>query len=320
MARAAAGVADRTEFRVQDVLVADFSQASVVTVYLLPGLMAQLSPIFLDKLKAGSRIVTHAFVFPSWKPDRIEKIRLAVPHPSQGDESTIFLWVVPADARGAWRAPARDGDWRVKIDQNFQEVEVEGEAGNAKLAVAGAKLEGTQLRFSGTLRGAPYSFRGTVEKGRIAGEVELADGAPSLTSNLPSSPWCSPNESRRQAGRNAQRLRGPLGLRHPRQRRARDRARVRGGRHRIRAGQERALLRVHGRCRLPAHRKAHGADPGARGPASRTRCRASRVRCRSALRSRCCAARWPRSRWASTTTRCSTMSRWPGRSPSTPRR
>ncbi len=173
----AAGVADRTEFRVQDVLVADFSQASVVTVYLLPGLMAQLSPIFLDKLKAGSRIVTHAFVFPSWKPDRIEKIRLAVPHPSQGDESTIFLWVVPADARGAWRAPARDGDWRVKIDQNFQEVEVEGEAGNAKLAVAGAKLEGTQLRFSGTLRGAPYSFRGTVEKGRIAGEVELADGA-----------------------------------------------------------------------------------------------------------------------------------------------
>lgn len=177
----AAGVAERTEFRVQDVLVADFSRASVVTVYLLPGLMAQLSPLFLEKLAPGSRVVTHAFVFPSWKPDRVEKIRLAVPHPSQGDESTIFLWVVPANARGAWRAPAPGGDWRVKVDQNFQDIEVEGEAGGAKLAVAEAKLEGRQLRFSGTLRGAPFTFRGKVEAGRLAGEAELAEGASKRT-------------------------------------------------------------------------------------------------------------------------------------------
>jgi hypothetical protein len=177
----AAGVAGRTEFRVQDVLVADFSQASVVTVYLLPGLMAQLSPLFLDKLKPGSRVVTHAFVFPGWKPDKVEKIRLAVPHPSQGDESTIFLWVVPANARGFWKAPSRDGEWRIKLDQNFQEIEVEGEGGGAKIDGATGKVDGTKVLFSGKLRGAPFSFSGRLDGGRLAGEAVLQDGTAKRT-------------------------------------------------------------------------------------------------------------------------------------------
>lgn len=169
----AEGVAGRAEFRVQDVLRADFSSATVVTVYLLPWLMAQLSPMFLDGLKPGSRIVTHAFVFPSWKPDRIEKVRLAVPHPSQGDESTIFLWVVPANARGAWQAVAPQGRWRMRIDQNFQEIDVEAGHEGVPLEVTSAKLDGARLNISGTLKGAPFSFRGRVEGARIAGEAEL---------------------------------------------------------------------------------------------------------------------------------------------------
>jgi protein-L-isoaspartate O-methyltransferase len=172
----AAGVAGRTEFRVEDVLRADFSQADVVTVYLLPGLMAQLAPLFLDKLKPGSRVVTHAFVFPSWKPDKAEKVKLAVPHPSQGDISTIFMWVIPANARGQWRAASREGEWRIKVDQNFQEIEVEGEGGGAKLAVAEARLQGARIQFSGTLRGAPFSFGGRIENDRIAGDAVLQDG------------------------------------------------------------------------------------------------------------------------------------------------
>jgi hypothetical protein len=169
----AAGVTDRTEFRVEDVLRADFSRATVVTVYLLPWLMAQLSPLFLDGLKPGARIVTHAFVFPSWKPDRIEKVRLAVPHPSQGDESTIFMWVVPANARGNWRAATPGGNWRIRVDQNFQEVEVEGEGEGARLEIANARLEGDRLGFSGAVRGSPFSFAGRVEGNRIAGEARF---------------------------------------------------------------------------------------------------------------------------------------------------
>lgn len=171
----AAGVEGRAEFRVEDVLRADFSQATVVTVYLLPWLMAQLSPVFLDGLRPGARIVTHAFVFPSWKPDRIEKIRLAVPHPSQGDESTIFLWVVPAKARGAWRAASPGAEWRLQVDQNFQAIEVALERGAAKLEVKEAKLEGRRVTFSGRLSGAPFSFAGRVDGNRIAGEAEIGN-------------------------------------------------------------------------------------------------------------------------------------------------
>ena len=169
----AAGVAGLAEFRAEDVLRADFSQATVVTVYLLPWLMAQLSPVFLDGLRPGARIVTHAFVFPSWKPDRIEKVRLAVPHPSQGDESTIFMWIVPAKARGTWSAVSPGGDWHLQVDQNFQEIDVAGERNGAKLDVKQAKLEGREVSFSGSLGGSPFSFRGRVEDNRIAGQAEL---------------------------------------------------------------------------------------------------------------------------------------------------
>lgn len=168
----AAGVADLAEFKVQDVLQADFSKATVVTVYLLPWLMDKLSILFLDGLRPGARIVTHAFLFPGWKPDRMEKVRLKVPHPSQGDESAIYLWVVPANARGFWRAATPQGRLAVRIDQNFQEVEVEAEHG-APLKIAAAKLNGARLEFSGTLRSEPFSFRGQVDGARIAGEAEI---------------------------------------------------------------------------------------------------------------------------------------------------
>ena len=124
-------------------------------------------------MRPGARIVTHAFLFPSWKPDRIEKVRLAVPHPSQGDESTIFLWIVPAKARGAWRATSPGGDWRLQVDQNFQEIEVAGDRNGMRLDVREAKLEGREISFSGNLGGSPFSFRGRVEGSRMAGQAEL---------------------------------------------------------------------------------------------------------------------------------------------------
>ena len=173
-----AGVAQRTEFRVEDVMRADFSQADVVTVYLLPSLMARLAPIFLDGLKPGARIVTHAFVFPSWKPDRVEKVKVAGPHPMQGEESMIFMWVVPSKARGAWRAASPEGGWRLRIHQNFQEIEVEGEGAGATLTVADAKLDGSSIQFFGAHgeQGARFWFRGRVEGNLMSGTAELSSG------------------------------------------------------------------------------------------------------------------------------------------------
>lgn len=81
---AAAGVADRVSFRQEDLFKADFSQASVVTLYLLDSLNEKLRPRLLA-LKPGTRIVSHAFAMGDWKPDQSRQV----------DGSMIYLWTVP---------------------------------------------------------------------------------------------------------------------------------------------------------------------------------------------------------------------------------
>jgi len=168
-----AGVDARVTFEEGDVLRTDLSRASVVTIYLLPFLIDRLQPKMLQELRPGARIVTHAFPMIGWKPDRAETMRIAKPHPGQGDESRIFLWVVPAEVRGAWQGR----DWRLRIAQNFQEIEVEAETGGRPVAVKEAKLEGAVISFSGE----GFEFRGRVGTGRILGELKTGGAASPLT-------------------------------------------------------------------------------------------------------------------------------------------
>ncbi len=161
-----AGVAERAAFEERDVFRTDLSRATVVTIYLLPSLIDRLQPKLLDELRPGARIVMHAFAMKGWKPDRVEQVRIKSPYLPQGDESTIYLWVVPAQARGVWRA----GDWQVRIRQNFQEIEVEADVAGRAVAVSEARLEGNAIAFSG----AGISFRGQVAPATIAGEFTQA--------------------------------------------------------------------------------------------------------------------------------------------------
>ena len=161
-----AGVASRVEFEERDVLLTDLSRATVVTIYLLPSLIDRLQPKFLDELRPGTRIVSHAFAMKGWKPDRTESVRLKSAHLRQGDESTIYLWIVPAQARGYWRA----GEWSLRVHQNFQEIEVEASAAGQPMPVSAAKLEGNAISFSGP----DYSFRGQVGAKSIIGEMTRA--------------------------------------------------------------------------------------------------------------------------------------------------
>ena len=147
-----AGVSDRVAFVQGDVLEADFSKATVVTVYLLPNLISQLEPRLLSQLKPGTRIVSHSFHMPSWRPDRTASMRVTQPHPGQGDESTLFLWIVPADVRGVWKGAKQ----RVRIEQNYQDIDVD--------AVRGT-LAGNAIAWG--------KFRGRVDGNRIVGD----DGA-----------------------------------------------------------------------------------------------------------------------------------------------
>jgi precorrin-6B methylase 2 len=146
-----AKVEDRVAFVQGDVLVADISRATVVTVYLLPGLMGQLQSRFIAELQPGARIVSHAFTMAGWAPDRSETVRISGRHPGQGDESRLHLWIVPADVRGTWHGPGV----QVRIEQNYQKIDVEG--------ATRATLSGREIAWNG--------FKGRVEGNRIVGEL-----------------------------------------------------------------------------------------------------------------------------------------------------
>ena len=86
-----ANVLDRVKFLQQDFFKTDFSEATVITMYLLPGVMKRLRARMLD-LKPGTRLVAHDFDFEDWRPDRKTTIR-----------KNVFLWIVPAKVAGAGR-------------------------------------------------------------------------------------------------------------------------------------------------------------------------------------------------------------------------
>ena len=79
------GVEHLVQFRQQDLFEADFREATVVTLYLLPDLNLKLRPRLLAELRPGTRIVSHQFDMGDWKPAK----KLEV------DGRTVFFWVVP---------------------------------------------------------------------------------------------------------------------------------------------------------------------------------------------------------------------------------
>ncbi|HEX6265290.1 MAG TPA: methyltransferase domain-containing protein [Burkholderiales bacterium] len=160
------GVAERVSFMQGDVLAADLSQATVVTVYLLPGLIHRLQPRF-EQLRPGTRIVSHAFRMTGWAPDRAETMRISRPHPGQGDESMLYLWVVPAEARGVWKGTGSE----VTIHQNFQRIEIEGRLAGRALRAPRAALQGREI----ALEDSAARFRGRIQGDQIAGELALPD-------------------------------------------------------------------------------------------------------------------------------------------------
>jgi hypothetical protein len=144
---------ERVSFVQADVLVADISRASVVTVYLLPALMVKLQPRFIGELTPGTRIVSHSFTMAGWAPDYSETVKVKARHPGQGDESRLHLWIVPADVRGTWRG----GGMELRIEQNFQQLDVEG--------ASRARISGRDISW---VRNG-VEFKGRVDGDRIVG-------------------------------------------------------------------------------------------------------------------------------------------------------
>jgi SAM-dependent methyltransferase len=91
----AAGVAHLVEFRQENVLTADISPATVVTLYLMSSSNLKLRPILTRQLKPGTRIVSHAFSMgTSWPAEKVDRFTS-----SEGDEITLYMWRIDGVAR-----------------------------------------------------------------------------------------------------------------------------------------------------------------------------------------------------------------------------
>lgn len=80
-----AGVTRLVDFRVADLFQSDFSEASVVTLYLLPEINLRLRPQLWRQLRVGTRIVSHDFTMGNdWPPERTERV----------EHKTLYAWTI----------------------------------------------------------------------------------------------------------------------------------------------------------------------------------------------------------------------------------
>ena len=171
----AAGVAERVQFLRQDLFKTDLSRATVITMYLLPGVNMRLRPVLLG-LKPGTRVVAHDFDLGDWKPDAKVTIR-----------KNAMLWVVPAKIEGRWRLqmplPAGAQSWELDIRQKHQEIDgVVRVADRPPGGMWQTELRGDQLRFvlvdnTDRENEANLYFEGVVRDGVMSGEFRRGVGA-----------------------------------------------------------------------------------------------------------------------------------------------
>ena len=184
-----AGVSDRVAFIQKDIFETDLSGATVVAFYLLPDFNAKLLPKLLA-LKPGTRIVSHDGGIADWPPDERLEMRAPEKPVGVGGVSRVELWIVPADARGAWvsEIPAHGGKWRFQVKQKYQELEIDVAAQGRDLLVRNSRLRGEEIKIivTGVVNGRAWHhyFVGLLKDDRIAGELTVSDG-----NNKRSFPW-----------------------------------------------------------------------------------------------------------------------------------
>jgi hypothetical protein len=161
---AEAGVSRLTRFVRGDIFKTDFSDATVVTTFLLPSMNLRLRPTFLA-MKPGTRIVANTFAIADWQPDESAAIE-----PCER-WCTALMWIVPAHVGGTWRTPKGD----LRLTQQFQMVS--GTLGNEPIengrlrgdeisltvgkSIYKGRVDGNQMRVSATVDGRVIEWTAT---------------------------------------------------------------------------------------------------------------------------------------------------------------
>jgi precorrin-6B methylase 2 len=169
-----AGVSARVRFMQKDLFQANLAEATVVTLFLLPGVNAMLAPKLMKELRPGTRIVSYLYDMGEWQPDKTISV----------SASTVYCWVVPADVAGKWTLdiPAAGGisPQILSLRQAFQKLSGSSRLHETRLGLHDSWIDGEDLFFtaSGTVRGQPVlmKFSGQVQDERASGRVVVQGG------------------------------------------------------------------------------------------------------------------------------------------------
>jgi precorrin-6B methylase 2 len=158
------GVTDKAQFKEADLFESDFSEATVITMFLLPTINLKLRPKILD-LKPGTRIVSNSFTMDDWKADETATVYSQTE--DCGNYNTAYFWIVPAKVEGTWILP----QGKLTLKQEFQMISGTLESG-ATVAPVNGKLSGDQITFNAgnvsyTGRVNGNTMQGTVRSGGV---------------------------------------------------------------------------------------------------------------------------------------------------------
>jgi hypothetical protein len=160
------GVAGKARFAKADIFESDFSQASVISMYLLPGLNLKLRPKLLD-MKPGTRIVSHQFNMDDWQPDEVTNI----------EGRRAYFWLVPAKVAGTWRLVSGGEVLDVTLEQKYQMLEGTVKLGTINAGLRDAKLHGDRIDFAFVDQGGVRrDFSGRVSGNTLEGTMKLETG------------------------------------------------------------------------------------------------------------------------------------------------
>jgi len=158
-----AGVSMNTKFIQADLFEYDLSEATVITMFLLPDINLKLRPRLLD-LKPGTRIVSNTFTMGNWEPDYE-----ATTEGNWDSWYTALLWIIPAKIEGVWNL----GPGVLNIYQEFQMIYGTLKTEDKTSIITEGRLNGDKITFS--VDGAKYSGRVT-GKSTMAGTADSGSG------------------------------------------------------------------------------------------------------------------------------------------------
>jgi hypothetical protein len=166
----AAGVAGtgfgKAIIRQADIFQTDFTQATVITLYLLPGLNMKLRPQLLA-MRPGTRVVSHSFTMEDWEADEVSSI----------DGRRAYFWVVPANVQGTWTLEAGGTKTDLNLEQTFQKIHGSVALGPVLAGLREPRLRGFNIAFAYVdAAGLRRDFTGRIANGKMEGSFHDEKG------------------------------------------------------------------------------------------------------------------------------------------------